>query len=96
MAIAAIVLHTAESPRELEKSLRAFPWIVDVKFAPPDKLAVALDSPANELMGNMQIAANLPGVWNLELVCVNYEDDLESGEDMNCPPIAEIWKKIKK
>lgn len=95
MAIAAIVLHTAESPQELEKSLRALPWIVDAKIAAPDRLAVTLESPAQEIMEKMRLASRLPGVWNLELVYMNYEDDMESEEGIICPPIAEIRNKIK-
>lgn len=85
MAIAAIVLHSSGSLRQLETALRALPWIVDAQAVPPDKMAVTLESPSEKIMEHLQITGRLPDVWNLELAYVNYEDDLDSDGHMNCP-----------
>lgn len=95
MAIAAIVLHSTESLQELENALRALPGTVDAKQVPPGKLAATIESPAETLIRSLEKAENLPGVWNLELVYVNYEEDLDCSGFMNSPP-AHLLRKRKK
>lgn len=93
MAIAAIVLHLAGSPQEPETALRAMPEMVEAAFVPPDKLAATLECPSETMLACLQKAANLPNVWNLELVYVNYEDDLDENGHMKAPPFEDISKK---
>lgn len=95
MAIAAVVLHSTGSLQSIEKILRAFPWIVDVQQVPPDKMAVTLESPSDRITKDLQTLGQLPDVWNLELVYVNYEDDLDSNGHMNCPSPEFIHNKRK-
>lgn len=85
MAIAAVVLHATGRLPDLQKSARAFPWVVDTRPVPPDKLAVTLESQSRSIMDNLQLLAALPEVWNLGLVFVNYEDDLDPDGFMPCP-----------
>lgn len=93
MAIAAIVLHSTGSLQELENALRALPGTVDAKQVQPGKLAATIESPAEKLIQTLEKAQNLPGVWNLELVYVNYEEDLDSAGFMNTPPILRKRKE---
>lgn len=86
MAIAAIVLHSLGSLRELERSLQALPWIVETKQIPPSKIAATLESPSEKIMEHLQKTGELPLVGDLELVYANYEEDMDIDGHMNCPP----------
>lgn len=86
MAIASFVLHTGESLQSLLARIRTFPCLVAAEEIPPGKVAAVIEIPAIDLTAALKKLSSLPGVWNLELVYVNYEDDLDSGGFIACPP----------
>lgn len=85
MAIAAVVLHAHGDLAELEGRARSLPWVVDTRQVPPDKLAVTLESPSENILEDLKNTSRLANVWNLELVFVNYEEDLDDEGFMKCP-----------
>lgn len=94
MAIAALVLHCAGGLPELAIALEALPGVVDKRQVPPDKIALTLEAPSQDLTGRLKSLKNLPNIWDLELVYVNYEDDLDAHGHIACPAISEIRDKL--
>lgn len=89
MAIASFVLHTGGSLESLSREVQAFPAVADMREVPPDKLAVTIDIPSARLSRLLKDLKNLRDVWNLELVYVNYEDDMDASGFINYPPDLE-------
>lgn len=94
MAIAGIVLHA--SPANLQgllKTLQNLAEIPDCQIVPPDRIAASLETPSLNILRALKKISNLPAVLNLELVYINYEDDIERDGEIGCPPISELDEK---
>lgn len=94
MAIASIVLHGfPASLRVLQEGMQAAPEVVSTQIVEPDRIAAAIEAPAARLPHLLRELEKLPGALNLELVFINYEDDIETCGGIACPPLAEIMKQ---
>lgn len=97
MAIAAIVLQVSASDLEgALASLQNMPEIVAAAQGAPERIAATIDAPAAELLNCLQKCQNLPQVIGLELVYVNYEDDMDRDGFIACASLNEILQKMKK
>lgn len=97
MAIAAIVLHAHPADlKSLLTLLKAEKNILDCQQAAEDRIALTIETSAATLLQALEKIKSLQGVWNLELVYANYEDDLDQNGSIACPPIAEIKKTMQK
>ena len=86
MAIAGIVLtvglgHQAETA----EALKAFPGVVEVQAVEEDKVAVVVESPSDRLQDDLEKVNQLDHVVQLDVVYVNYEEDMDSEGHMACP-----------
>lgn len=89
MAIAGIVLvHSPQSQEALLETLGGMAPISALSPVNPEKLAVSLELPSAELTTFLKKLATLPLVQDLELVFVNYEDDLDDEGHIAVPPEA--------
>lgn len=94
MAIASIVVHTfPASLQNLQNDLQALAEIVAARSVEPDRIAAAVETSAAKLPRILQNIEKMPEVLNLELVFVNYEDDLDKSGGIACPPLADILKQ---
>lgn len=94
MAIAALVAHSMPGGAQgLLEALRSCPAIVDCQLAGEGRIAAALEAPSDGLLGALELVEKLPGLVNLELAYVNYEDDIGADGAMPCPPLSQIHKK---
>ena len=94
MAIAGLVIHA--SPASLQGLLSALQNLAEVpdcQVVPPDRIAASLETPSLNILRALKKIGNLPDVLNLELVYINYEDDLERDGEIACPPISELNEK---
>ncbi len=97
MAIAAIVLQVLNGSMEgVLSSLHAMPETVSAAQGADDRIAATMETPAHKLLASLESAKKLPGVIDLELIYVNYEDDMDGSGFIDCGPIAEIYGKLKK
>lgn len=83
MAIASLLLLVAlEDLPEVSAKLKAHPSIIELKKIPetssPSGLALVLEVPGQELHETLKTLESMPKVVGLNLVYVNYEDDLET------------------
>lgn len=96
MAIAAIVAHTfPNSLRGLDKALRARKEIVETRISPPDRIAATVEASSANLTKILQKIQEMDDILSLELVYVNYEDDLDADGSMPCPPVSEFLNRKK-
>lgn len=72
------------------------PELIESRAVPPNRIAATLETPADKLFDVLQQIQILPAVHNLELVYVNYEDDLENSGQIPCPPISTLHRKLSK
>lgn len=94
MAIAGIVLQVLPvSLGEVSASLQAVAEILDVRPAPPDRIAASVECASIKILAALKKIGSMPGVINLELVYVNYEDDLESTGTIACPPLSDLEER---
>lgn len=95
MAIASFVLHTI--PAGLERTLAALQarqGILAAQKATEDRIAATAELAALELPLCLQDCKNLPDVIDLELVYVNYEDDLDGEGQIAGGSLAELRGKL--
>lgn len=96
MAIASVVVYSPPGrAQELAKALRSLAGVADCEIVAPDRLAAIIEAPAAKLLDSLRAVEKLPDFVNLELVYVNYEDDLEAAGGIGCPPLAEIYKRAR-
>lgn len=96
MAIAAIVLHVLEPKLEgALNSLQQIPGLVEAAQGAPGRIAATVETPVPNLLDCLQECRNLSGVIDLELVYINYEDDLDSNGFMDGPSLHEALQKMK-
>lgn len=87
MAIAGIVLTvTLGRQREAGEALKVFPGVIEVQAVEEIKLAAVLESPSERLQSDLEALSALPHAVQLDVVYVNYEDDMDSSGHMACPP----------
>lgn len=97
MAIASLVIHV--NPDDLQKlmlQLRSSGILTEYQKASPDKIAAILESGADKLLRKLETIEKMPGVLNLEIAFINYEDDLGEDGFMNCPDLSQIFSSQKK
>lgn len=89
MAIAGLfAIHAPQSQSCLMSTLRGMSPILDLNPVDKDKLAITLEIKAEELTGFLKKISDHPDIFNLELIFVNYEDDLDTEGFMVAPPEA--------
>lgn len=94
MAIAGFVIHTTQANlQDLLKILQNSAEIPDCQVIPPNLIAATLETPSLNILRAFKMIDKLPGVLNLEIVYINYEDDLERDGGISCPPISELAEK---
>lgn len=96
MAIAAIVLHVPE--QELEgalNSLQHLPGLLAAARGAPERIAATIETPAANLLDCLRNFQKLRGVIDLELVYVNYEDDMDTNGFIDSPSLHEALLKMK-
>lgn len=92
MAIAALVIHA--NPDDLPglmPALQASGLLTQFQQAAGDRIGAILECPSDRLLRTLEELQAIPGVWNLELAYVNYEDDLNGDGQMPCPPIEDLF-----
>lgn len=96
MAIAALVVETREESMEgVLSALRNLPSILEANPATASRIGAALEIPANNLLDALQVCKNLPGVIDIELVYVNYEDDIDACGFIECGSYETILRKLQ-
>ncbi len=91
MAIASIIANGfSDGPQGLLKTLRSFPQISEIQQLDAEKIAAVVECPVAELPGLLKNISTVPGMLDMELVFVNYEDDMDEAGFMNCPSEAEL------
>ena len=92
MAIAGIVIvHSPQHQKPLLTILGGMASIFEASPASPEKIAASVEIPAEELTGFLKRLAELPQALDLELVFVNYEDDLDENGFIPTPPEAKKY-----
>ena len=89
MAIAAVVItHSPQDQTTLQDALGRMGPLLDIRAVDFDKIAATMELPSEELTAFLKKIAALPEALNLELVFVNYEDDLDEDGFIPTPPEA--------
>lgn len=89
MAIAGLVLMVQEGKTDMVRAeAAAFPGVVEARDADGGKVACVLECSSMDLQKAMEGLNQMEGVLQLEVVYVNYEDDLDEQGHMPCPPDA--------
>lgn len=89
MAIASFfVLHSPQNQRQVLEILGKFPQIVETRALGTDKTAAVLELPGQDLTSLLKKIADKPPILSLELIFINYEDDLDENGNMEIPPEA--------
>ena len=89
MAIAAVVItHSPQDQTTLQDALGRMGPLLDIRAVDFDKIAATMELPSEELTSFLKKIAALPEALNLELVFVNYEDDLDEDGFIPTPPEA--------
>ena len=92
MAIASIILFQASQDQKyLCEILESLKQITGVKCVGEEKIAVTLEMEASGLTSFLKKLSSLPKVHNLELIFVNYEDDLDEQGFITAPPEAKKY-----
>jgi nitrate reductase NapAB chaperone NapD len=88
MAIAGIVvLTTEERAQAVAERLRAEPRIADVRASgDPRSLAAVLEVSSRDMEAEMTRILRWEGVLAVQPAMISYEDELERGEKIACPP----------
>lgn len=88
MAIAGILIHVIPSDLQaLHERLQTWEGVIEARVAGENKIAASAESRSDTLPGLLQNIQADPQVLDLELVYVNYEDDLDSAGNMPAPPL---------
>lgn len=96
MAIAALVVETREDNMEdVLRALRAMPPILEANPATASRIGAALETPASNLLDSLRACKNLSGVIDIELVYVNYEDDIDACGFIECGSYENILRKLQ-
>ncbi|MDO5536432.1 MAG: hypothetical protein Q4F72_02730 [Desulfovibrionaceae bacterium] len=87
MAIAALLLMIQPERRERTLAcVSAFPGVVETKTAADGRLACVFERGSLELQKGLEDLNGLEGVIQMDVVYINYEDDLDETGHMACPP----------
>lgn len=90
MAIAGIyVSHAPQDQESVSGILGSFSQIVEISRVDEAKAAAVLEMPGHELTTFLKKLSSLPPILSLELIFVNYEDDLDAEGYMRTPPEAQ-------
>lgn len=65
---------------------------IEINQIGSDRLAATVEAPSSSLPLLLRRIQDFPNVFELELVYVNYEEDLDADGNMPCPPISKILK----
>lgn len=71
------------------------PELLQAARGAPGRVAATFETPASKLLGRLQACQKLPGVIGLELVYVNYEDDIDANGFIDCGPLEDLRRKLK-
>ena len=86
MAVAGIVLTvTLGHQSEVAEALKSVPGVTEVQAVEEIKVAAVVESPSDRLQNDLEAANKLEHVIQLDVVYVNYEDDLDCNGHMACP-----------
>lgn len=97
MAIASVVVQTLTADAEgVLTSLRSSPAVLQAVEASPGRIAAGVETPADSLLKVLRDLERLPGVVQLELVFVNYEDDMDENGFIECGDMEALRKQLKK
>lgn len=90
MAIASFfVLHSPQDQKRTLEILGSLPQIVETCPVGTEKTVATLELPGKELTSFLKKLASMPIILSLELIFVNYEDDLDVNGFMEIPPEAD-------
>lgn len=93
MAIAAIVAHClTDSLQGLSMALQEMPVVVEARAVTADRIAAAVEASSDLLPMVLKEIQELPDLLQLEVVFINYEDDLDAQGEIKSPPLADIIK----
>ncbi len=91
MAIAGFVIQSSPDHLQgLQKALQNLTEVIDSLVVQPDRVAASLETPSLNILRAFKKINTLPGVLNLEIVYINYEDDLDRDGSIACPPLSEL------
>lgn len=82
------VLHTPQDQESVLEILGSFPQIVELSPVQEDKTAAAIELPGQEVTSFLKKISSINQILSLELIFVNYEDDLDENGNMLLPPEA--------
>lgn len=88
MAVAGIIV-LCEQPavKELKARLAAHPAVTDMEtVAESCKLVAVLEVESDTVESTMSEILKWEGVLTVDLAFVSYEDELEAGKSIKCPP----------
>ncbi len=89
MAIASFfVLHSPQDQKQVLETLGRLSQIVAIRPVDEEKTAASLELPGQELTYLLKKISAIPQILSLELIFVNYEDDLDGNGFMEIPPEA--------
>lgn len=91
MAIAAIVVYCEpERLQNLSEALQTFAARIEARIMGTDRIAATVEASSDLLPIILKKIQDLPDVFNLELIYVNYEEDLDENGNMPCAPMREV------
>jgi nitrate reductase NapD len=86
MAVAGIVLTVALGHQsEVAEALKGVSGVVEVQPVEAIKVAAVVESPSDRLQADLEAANGLDHVVQLDVIYVNYEEDMDSEGHMPCP-----------
>lgn len=96
MAIAAIVIHSLPHEQECVSGvLQLMKPVIEWKTVSPDRIAATIECPSLDLLATLQQIKAQPAVLEMDLVFVNYEDDIDAEGYVPCPPLEQLKKSSK-
>lgn len=97
MAIAAIVVEVEpQTASRAGKALEEIDGVTGWQLAAPGRLAATVECPADKLPELLQRISDMRDALDLELVFVNYEDDLDEDGQILCPSLSGLHCKFRK
>lgn len=92
MAIASFfVLHSPQDQKQVLEILGNISQISETQTVGRDKIVAVLELPGQELTSLLKRIAAMPPILSLELIFINYEDDLDGNGYMEIPPEAKKY-----
>lgn len=93
MAIAGVfAVHAPQDREPLRIALGSMPQILEIAPVDDNKLAITLEAPAFALTSFLKQLGEMDSILNLEVIYVNYEDDLDRDGYMDVPPEARKYE----